>query len=132
MRGRHGRGRGPGRGRGRGLRRPIRGFLEPCLLLILRQGASHGYDLKNGLAPFGLGEVNPSLVYRALRDMETDRLVESVWDTESTAGPARRVYTITDAGRAHLDQWVEDLQETDRVLHHFMETIERMGEEDQG
>jgi DNA-binding PadR family transcriptional regulator len=63
--------------------------------------------------------------------MESERLVESVWDTESTAGPARRVYTITDAGRAHLDQWAEDLRETDQVLHHFLETTQRTGEEDQ-
>lgn len=122
MRERH---RRRGHGPGGGIRRPIRGFLEPCLLLILRRGASHGYDLKNALSPFGLGEVNPSLVYRALRDMEAERLVESEWDTESSAGPARRVYTITDAGRAHLEQWGEDLRETDRVLHHFMETFEQ-------
>jgi DNA-binding PadR family transcriptional regulator len=63
--------------------------------------------------------------------MEAESLVESEWDTESTAGPARRVYTITDAGRAHLEQWVEDLRETDRVLHHFMETVEHTDEEEQ-
>jgi len=114
--------RGRGRcGRERGWRRPIRGFLEPCLLLILEQGESHGYDLATALQPFGIGDVNPSLVYRALRDMEMTGLVDSEWDTETTAGPARRVYQVTDAGHSRLDEWVRDLSETDRVLHHFLE-----------
>jgi DNA-binding PadR family transcriptional regulator len=76
-----------------------------------------------------LEEVNPSLVYRALRDMEDQELVESEWDTETTAGPARRVYSITEAGLAHLKQWAEDLRETDRILHHFLEMVDQTQEE---
>ena len=131
MPGRRGRGHGGGRGRGQGRRRPIRNFLEPCLLLILRSGKSHGYDLKANLEPYGLGEVNPSLVYRALRDMESQGLVESEWNTETTAGPARRVYSITGGGLSHLRQWADDLRETDRILHHFLEMVDRTAEADE-
>jgi len=112
-------------GREKGWRRPIRGFLEPCLLLVLEQGESHGYDLAASLQPFGMGDVHPSLVYRTLRDMETAGLVASEWDTETTAGPARRVYEVTDSGRERLDEWVRDLGETDQVLHHFLEVARR-------
>jgi PadR family transcriptional regulator PadR len=129
--GRGGRGRGRSQGRGRGWRRPIRNFLEPCLLLVLRSGKSHGYDLRTELDPYGLAEINPSLVYRALRDMETQGLVESEWDTETTAGPARRVYSITEAGHSHLRQWAEDLRETDRILHHFFEMVDQTSEADE-
>ena len=120
----HGRGHGRG-GRGRGWNRPIRGFLVPCLLLILEQGQNHGYDMIAALEPLGMGHVNPSLVYRALRDMEEQHLVESEWDTETSAGPARRVYRLTQQGSQHLEQWVQDLRETDRVLHHFIEQAEQ-------
>ncbi|MFL7809626.1 MAG: helix-turn-helix transcriptional regulator [Anaerolineae bacterium] len=119
-----------GRGRGRGWGRPIRGFLEPCLLLVLQRGKSHGYDLKDELGPFGMGNVNPSLVYRALRDMEEEGLVRSEWDTESTAGPARRVYELTREGHERLNEWAEELRHTDLVLHHFLETVDRTTEED--
>jgi poly-beta-hydroxybutyrate-responsive repressor len=120
--GRRGGGRG---GRGRGRRRRIRGFLEPCLLLILERGRSHGYDLTAALEPFGLEYVHPSLVYRSLRDMENEGFVESEWDTEGSAGPARRVYAVTEAGHRRLDEWVSDLRETDRVLHTFLEAVDR-------
>jgi PadR family transcriptional regulator PadR len=128
MHGRHGR----GHGRGRGWGRPIRGFLEPCLLLVLRRGESHGYDLKDELGPFGMGNVNPSLVYRALRDMEEEGLVRSEWDTESTAGPARRVYELTQEGRERLHEWADELRHTDRVLHQFLEAVDRAVEEGEG
>ena len=127
MHGRHG--RRPGRGRGWG--RPIRGFLEPCLLLVLQRGESHGYDLKDELGPFGMGNVNPSLVYRALREMEDEDLVRSQWDTETTAGPARRVYRLTEAGRQRLGELAEELRHTDRILHNFFEAVDRTTEEGQ-
>lgn len=126
---RHGRGRD--RGEGKGWRRPIRNFYEPCLLLTLRSGKSHGYELKSRLESLGLGEVNPSLVYRALRDMEAQGLVESEWDTEATAGPARRVYDITENGLSHLAQWADDLRETDRILHRFLEMVDQTPKADE-
>jgi DNA-binding PadR family transcriptional regulator len=51
--------------------------------------------------------------------------VESEWDTESSAGPARRVYRLTEAGRRYLVDWVEELRETDSALHHFLAAYDR-------
>ncbi len=121
-RGRRRRGR---RGRGQFAGGAIRRFLEPVLLLLLHKGASHGYDLVGALNPFGLGDMAPGPVYRTLRELEAADLVQSEWDTESSGGPARRVYRLTKAGHRHLTEWVEDLQETDNVLHHFLAAYDR-------
>lgn len=121
-RGRHRRGRG---GRGQFAGGAIRRFMEPVLLLLLYQDASHGYDLVSALEPFGLGDVAPGPVYRTLRGLESAGLVESEWDTESSAGPARRVYRLTEAGRRYLVDWVEELRETDSALHHFLAAYDR-------
>ncbi len=106
--------------------RRIDGFLEPCLLLLLHQRQSHGYELLDGLAPFGFGQnpVDLSTVYRLLRHLEMHGLVTSQWDTAGH-GPARRVYQITEAGEAYLQRWVADLRETDRVLHHFLQVYDK-------
>ena len=123
------RGRG---GRGQFARGGIRRFLEPVLLLLLHQGASHGYDLAGALESFGLGDVAPGPVYRTLRELEATGLAQSEWDTESSGGPARRVYRLTKAGHQHLADWVEDLQETDNMLHHFLTAYERHMKEGTG
>jgi PadR family transcriptional regulator PadR len=121
-----------GRRGGRRHRRRIGRFLEPCLLLLLHMSASYGYELAEALAQFGLSDVDSSLVYRNLREMEAAGLVQSEWDAASSAGPARRVYRLTDSGERHLAAWVADLHGIDRELHHFLETYDRHIREDKG
>lgn len=119
-------GRRRGRRRGRRHRRGISRFLEPCLLLLLKTtDACHGYELTEALTPFGLENLDSSLVYRALRDMEDAGWVKSEWDAESSGGPARRVYRLTESGNQHLEVWVADLREIDRALHHFLEVYDQ-------
>lgn len=110
-----GQGRGAGTG-GRGggrRRRRVMHFLQPCLLTMLERGEAHGYNLLNGLDEFGFDpdQLDPSLVYRALREMEADGLVSSKWGDESL-GPQRRVYRITDDGERARGLWIEDLRRT--------------------
>jgi PadR family transcriptional regulator PadR len=113
-----------GRG-GEACPRRIHRFLEPCLLFLLHCNEAHGYELLEGLKQFGFQEnpVDSSTVYRFLRALEERDFVTSRWDTEG-AGPARRLYEITEEGDRYLAWWVEDLRETDRVLHHFLETYD--------
>jgi len=74
-----GRGAGRGRGRRRGRARRVLRFLEPCLLMLLHEQESHGYHLLSELESFGFdpAALDPSLVYRALREMETGGWVVS-------------------------------------------------------
>ena len=107
------------RGRARGQR--IRRFVEPCLLLLLHQGDSHGYDLLERLQEFGLGEekVDSSVVYRYLRAMEERAFVTSTWDTAG-AGPPRRVYRLTPEGDEYLAWWIANLRQTREVVDRFL------------
>jgi PadR family transcriptional regulator PadR len=100
-------------------------FVQPCLLLLLHQHPSHGYDLIERLDQFGLGEsiVDSSMVYRYLREMEAEELVTSDWDTEGT-GPPRRVYRLTSQGEEYLARWVAGLRETKRTLESFLNTYD--------
>jgi PadR family transcriptional regulator, regulatory protein PadR len=84
-------------------------FGEPALLLLVSQGPTHGYELLERL-PLLIGEerVDVGNVYRALRALEDDGLVVSEWRAD-LPGPAKRSYTLTDQGRALLDEWLESL-----------------------
>ncbi len=86
----------------------------------------HGYALMEGLLSLGLGEypIDSSAIYRTLRSLERGGMVQSQWDIEATAGPPRRVYTITKRGETYLAQWAEDIHATDRMLHAFLEAYE--------
>ena len=93
-------------------------WLVPVLLLMLREWSSYGYELMEKMSTFGLVTMNPSTFYRTLRQMEKDGMVSSSWDT-SEGGPARRMYSITDAGEAYLNYWAESLDQYQRMMDTF-------------
>ena len=93
-------------------------WLVPILLLMLRQWSSYGYELMEKMSTFGLAAMNPGTFYRTLRQMEKDGMVSSSWDT-SEGGPARRMYSITDAGEAYLNYWAESLNQYQRMMDTF-------------
>ena len=102
-------GRGMGRGHG-GRRRML--FLQSCLLVLLHREPGYGYSLMDGLQEFGFqpGQMDISIIYRALRDMQANNLVSDSWD-DNSLGPQRRVYTITPQGEEALAEWIENLRQ---------------------
>ena len=114
-------------GRGRGRCRRVMSFLQPCLLVMLHQSEAHGYNLLNGLDEFGFqpGQKDPSLLYRALREMEEFNLVTSEWDSNSL-GPQRRVYQITTAGEEYLQEWIDDLRRTRQEIDALIAAYEKV------
>src|SRR5437667_7911449 len=93
-------------------------WLVPVLLLMLREWSSYGYELMEKMSTFGLAAMNPGTFYRTLRQMEKDGMVSSSWDT-SEGGPARRVYSITEAGEAYLKYWAESLNQYQKMMDTF-------------
>jgi PadR family transcriptional regulator PadR len=95
-----------------------RNWLIPVILLTLRELNSYGYELMERSAAFGFEAMNPGTLYRTLRQMENNGLCKSTWET-SKGGPARRMYTITDAGEAYLGFWAEALDQYQRSMDTF-------------
>jgi PadR family transcriptional regulator len=91
-------------------------FTEPALLLLLRERPAHGYDLLERLPELtGEQRVEMGNLYRLLRALEDEGLVSSTWDE------GKRTYSITDHGRALLDQWVEALRRSQERTERFLE-----------
>ena len=123
---------GRGRGRGRGRYRRVARMLEPSLLLLLHHGPAHGYTLLERLGQFGLEGLNPSVVYRILRDMEARGWVTSTWDEEMTHGPPRRVYRLTALGDEVLGLSVQDLRDTRAIIDHLLGVYSQHMEDGEG
>jgi PadR family transcriptional regulator, regulatory protein PadR len=102
----------------RGVEARPRNWLVPVILLSLREWNSYGYELMERASAFGFEAMNPGTLYRTLRQMEKEGIVESSWET-SRGGPARRMYSITDAGRAYLDFWAKSLEQYQKTMDNF-------------
>jgi poly-beta-hydroxybutyrate-responsive repressor len=104
-----------------------RNYLRASLLLLLAETPAHGYDLMEQIANLGLRNVDPGGLYRALRVMEQDGLVESQWE-HSSSGPARRSYRLTDEGTDWLHAWSGALREGRRFLSAYLARYDRLAE----
>jgi DNA-binding PadR family transcriptional regulator len=108
--------------------RPPRNFLYPAILLLLRQQPRHGYRLANLLPELGFGEIDAPNIYRALGQLQRDRLVQSS-TAPQTAGLPRRVYQITERGNDALAQWMiviaEERERLGRALRLYAGLEER-------
>ena len=99
-------------------------FVEPSLLLLLRERPMHGYELIELLPDLMGGErVDVGNLYRTLRALEDDEIVTSEWSA-SLPGPAKRTYELTPAGRRLLDHWVDALRDTQARVSSFLQRHE--------
>jgi len=95
-------------------------------LTLLRRDNDHGYNLLQGLEELGINTegMDPSVVYRALRDMEEEGLVQSQWGDESL-GPRRRVYSLTGDGEDVVTAWKQDLVRTRTEIDNLLSAMKR-------
>jgi poly-beta-hydroxybutyrate-responsive repressor len=99
-------------------------FVEPALLLVLRDVETHGYDLADAVEQLDPGErVDLGNLYRLLRALEEEGIVESTW-RDDLPGRAKRTYRLTKEGRRVLDAWAEALRETQQTLKGFLRRYE--------
>ncbi len=107
-----------------------RNFLQPLLLLLLRERSDHGYELAVRLRPMHETEGDAGGIYRALRALERHGLVRSEWEP-SEAGPARRIYQISGDGVEFLEEQVHGLRHVHEVLHVFLDRYARLQDAEQ-
>src|ERR671910_3582374 len=107
------------------VRARVERFVEPALLLLLRERPVHGYELLDRL-PELTGEdtrVDVGNLYRVLRALEDEGIVSSEWSAD-LPGPAKRTYELTEVGSRLLDRWAESLREVRDVITRFSERYE--------
>ena len=108
------------------VRARVERFIEPSLLLLLRDHPVHGYELQERLAELADGDepVGAGNLYRILRTLEDEGLVKSEWHAD-LPGPAKRTYELTAAGKRVLDRWAESLREMQGVIAGFVDRYEQ-------
>ena len=87
-------------------------FVQPIILSALAQSPDHGYDLLRKLGQTALwrdAKPDATGVYRVLREMEARGLISSTLDSAARGAMGKRVFVITEAGRACMDSWIDTL-----------------------
>lgn len=93
-----------------------RGALEMCVLCLLRAHDRYGYELTDAISKEL--DVAAGTLYLILKRLKADGQVDT-YLVESSDGPARKYYRLTDTGRAtaesSLAEWRSFVQKVDRL-----------------
>jgi PadR family transcriptional regulator PadR len=79
-----------------------KGLVELCIMAALRDEEAYGYQIVERLGGVSGLEVTESTVYPVLARLARDRCV-TVRTVPSPAGPPRRYYRLSEAGRRRLE-----------------------------
>jgi PadR family transcriptional regulator PadR len=97
-----------------------RGTLQYCVLALLAEDERYGFDLVRALGEVDGMVTSEGTIYPLLSRLRRDGLVESTW-RESDAGPPRRYYRATRAGRAALTTFEAEWSRFRDGVDHFLE-----------
>ncbi|MFA6240499.1 MAG: PadR family transcriptional regulator [Candidatus Hydrogenedentales bacterium] len=95
-----------------------KGLLELCIISLLAKGDLHAYELVKRLAGMKALVVTEGTVYPLLSRLRSAGLLESRLE-ESSTGPVRRYYGLTDKGRQSVgmmrSHWQELVKEVEKL-----------------
>lgn len=117
-------------GRGFGTSNMYR-FMVPVIAVCLaRLGKAHGYQIAKEVADLTVTEaqLDTAGIYRMLRRMEMMGFVHSEWDTQG-AGPAKRMYMMTDEGMIRLSGIMDGLRDLSARLGSLLRTYDGLSEQ---
>jgi PadR family transcriptional regulator PadR len=97
-----------------------RGVLEYCVLAMLETKERYAFDLVRDLADIDGMVTSEGTLYPMLARLRRDAVVESTWQ-ESPAGPPRRYYRLTPAGRRALRQFRKEWTRFRDAVDHVLE-----------
>jgi PadR family transcriptional regulator PadR len=75
-----------------------------CLLSLINEEASYGYEMVSKLRDRGLDLASEGSIYPLLSRLQKQGLIEG-YLVQSPAGPARKYYRMRDQGREVLSLW---------------------------
>lgn len=107
-------------------------FLQPSVLLLLKDKELHGFSLYKELLESDLMDytsLDPTGFYRTLKRMEDAGLLLSRWDKTKTQ--SRKRYTVSEEGLLCLASWEKTLlsykKEIGRLAKAIHENLEKDG-----
>ena len=84
----------------------LKGILEGCVLAIIAEGETYGYEIIGELEKAGFEDIGEGTLYPVLTRLDKNRLIRCR-RAKSPLGPVRKYYSITAEGTKALDDFKE-------------------------
>jgi len=95
-------------------------IISTIVLILLNKSPDYGYNIQNTISDiFGYSPTLNGLIYRTLSFFEASDLVYSKWLMDKVSQP-RRIYSITEQGRAFLKNRIVIINEQKDLLEKIL------------
>ena len=94
-----------------------KGVLDLCVLSLLDGHDRYGYELVQVIS--GMISVSEGSVYTVLRRLTKEGYFDT-YQQESTEGPPRKYYRMTDAGKKYLTELLTDWREFNQKINEII------------
>ena len=94
-----------------------RGMLDVCVLAAIRKEDSYGYQILKDLRPYVA--LSESTLYPILRRLTQEEYFVT-YLKESTVGPARKYYHITEKGKGYLGSLKADWDDFSKMVNDIL------------
>ncbi|MBM7599563.1 PadR family transcriptional regulator PadR [Virgibacillus halotolerans] len=95
-----------------------KGILEICVLVLLDKQDRYGYELVQKISD--KIEISEGSMYPLLRRLTKEGYFTTYFQ-ESTGGPARKYYKLTEQGRNYLHEQMQEWKEFSRAVNQLIE-----------
>lgn len=86
----------------------LKGVLDMCLLAIISEEPSYGYEMADKLSKKGLHLLSEGSIYPTLSRMQRSSLIEGYFVEADGSGPPRKYYRIAPEGATRLREWEQE------------------------
>jgi len=86
----------------------LKGVLDMCLLALISEEPSYGYEMADKLEGRGLHLISEGSIYPTLSRLQKAGLIEGYLVETDGSGPPRKYYRIAGEGEQQLATWADE------------------------
>lgn len=95
-----------------------KGVLELCVLVLISKEDQYGYELVQNISQ--RIDIAEGTIYPLLRRLTKEGYF-TTYLAESSEGPSRKYYSITEKGKQYMEQLVEEWKSFSKSVNEFIE-----------
>lgn len=97
----------------------MRGTLEGCILKILSEEVTYGYEIVTRLEQYGFMDIREGTIYPLLVRLEKKGYIRSEF-RPSPFGPSRKYYELTAQGEEYLEEFIACWNEVAEAMEQIL------------
>lgn len=105
----------------------LKGILEGCILKIISRKETYGYEIAQQLLKYDFSIIAEGTIYPVLLRLEKNEWISALY-RESSCGPKRKYFSITESGKKELNTFLQNWQDLETAVNQVFSESETVNQ----